>query len=115
MKKSILTLAILLMLAGIAKYEPFYTDQKICNAIWYVEGGKKANQEYGINPQYVICGNHLECKNVCIKTVAKWRRVYNLREYTHYKDFLTFLSYKYCPPNHVIWLKNLKFFLRKLK
>jgi hypothetical protein len=106
---------ILLLVAGIAKAEVFYSDQKICNAIWYVEGGEKANQEYGINPKYVKCENHLECQNMCIKTVAKWRRVYNLREHTHYKDFLTFLSYKYCPPNHVIWLKNLNFYLRKLK
>jgi hypothetical protein len=100
---------------GIEKTGTVYSDQKICNAIWYIEGQEKANQFYGINPKYVKCYSKEKCFNVCVKTITKWRKIYHLREYTHYKDFLIFLSYKYCPPNHVIWLKNLKFWLRKLK
>jgi len=102
-------------ICDIPKREANYSDQKICNAIFYVEGGYKANQLYGINPKYSICSNKNSCFDTCIKTVHHWRMVYNNREYLHYKDFLTFLSYKYCPDNWQVWLKNLKFFLGKEK
>jgi len=85
-----------------------YSDKEICNAIWYVEGGEKANQEYGINPQYVKCENHLECEKICLNTVKNKRKSWNQEG-----DFLEYLSKKYCPPNHVIWLKNLKYFLAR--
>lgn len=113
LKNIIISLIMALFLIGWAQAEEYYSDQKVCNAIWYVEGQEKANQAYGINPQYVKCENRLECYDVCIRTVAKWRKVYNFKKEN--ADFLTFLSYKYCPPNHLIWLKNLKFYLRKLK
>jgi len=87
-----------------------YSDKEICSAIWYIEGGEKANQEYGINPQYVKCENHLECEKVCLNTVKNKRKMWNKEG-----DFLEYLSKKYCPPNYIIWLKNLKFYLKKLK
>jgi len=113
--KFVLMVGILLLFSNNVRAEEYFSDQKICNAIFFVEGGNNANQLYGINPKYVSCSDKNSCFNVCVKTVQKWRRVYNLKEHVHYKGFLTFLSYKYCPPNHNVWLKNLKFYLKKLK
>lgn len=86
-----------------------YSDKQICEAIYIIEGKEKANQEYGINPQYVKCKNRLECEKVCLNTVKNKRKTWNQEG-----DFLEYLSKKYCPPNHSIWLKNLKIYLRKL-
>jgi hypothetical protein len=103
-------LTLLLIFCTTSYAEEYYTNEKICQAIWIIEGKERANQEYGINPQYVKCENRLECENVCLNTVKNKRKAWNQEG-----DFLEYLSKKYCPPNSKIWLKNLKFYLKKLK
>jgi hypothetical protein len=90
-----------------------YSDKKICEAIWFVEGQEKANQYYGINPQYVKCENRLECYNVCINTVKHKRTEYQQYGYEKFSTFLEYLASRYCPINQKVWLKNLKFYLEK--
>jgi len=88
-----------------------YDAKTICNCIYIIEGGPKANQYYGINPKYVKCHSKDQCEEICINTVNN-----NLKRFsqqTKEKDFLEYLAKVYCPPNSKVWLKNLKYYLEK--
>lgn len=88
-----------------------YTDKEICDCIWIIEGGEKANQPYGINPKYIKCNSKQECEKICLNTIKNNRK--RFANQTEESDFLTFLARRYCPPNWKIWLKNLKWYLDK--
>ena len=107
-----ITVSLILLICLIASAE-VHSDEyynRVADAIYIIEGGERANQLYGINPKYVYCGSEVECRRVCINTIkSKEREWLNNGEV----DFLTYLSKRYCPPNHRVWLKNLKFYLRR--
>jgi hypothetical protein len=86
--------------------EKEYSNQEICNAIYIIEGKEKARQPFGI--EGINCKTFSKCEQICLNTVMNKRKAWNQEG-----DFLEYLAKKYCPPNHVIWLKNLKYFLNK--
>lgn len=92
-------------------YGQEYSAKQICDCIWIIEGGDKANQHYGINPKYIKCDTKDGCERICFNTV-KNNRV-RFKEQHAEKDFLTFLAKRYCPPNWKVWLKNLMFYLQR--
>ena len=86
--------------------EPNY--EKIADAIYRIEGGKKAEFPYGIRS--VKVKDEAEARRVCINTIrnnyARWvaagRPI----------DFLTFLGDHYCPKasdpvGHDNWVRNI--------
>ncbi len=71
-------------------------DQKICDAIWKAEGGRKASTPYGIK------GHPGHERSACLATVRNTRK----------REFIDTLAARYCPDNRVVWAKNVKYFLR---
>lgn len=92
-----------------------YTNQEICNAIWIIEGGEKAKQHYGINPDLFICDKQ-ECEQICLNTVRNNRKRYAEYGYKEHDTYLEFLQFRYCPNLEDLcenWLPNLKYYLEK--
>jgi len=111
MKTIILTLSILFMLVGISRADEHYSTDAIVEAIWYTEGGLKADYPFGIRS--INCRGYEECKQICYNTVENNKTRYKMQGHKQEKDFLTFLAKRYCPNNWEIWLKNVKYFLGK--
>jgi hypothetical protein len=88
-----------------------YTDRQICNSIYIIEGKEKANQAYGINPDYNKCSTREACETLCLNTVRKNK--VRFKNQVIEKDYLVFLAKRYCPLNWESWLKNLKFYLKE--
>lgn len=111
MIKKVIILSLLFFCLYGKLYAEEYTKEKICQAIWIIEGKEKANQFYGINPKYVKCNSKKECYQICLTTVQNNFKRFNNQ--TKEKDYLTFLAKRYCPDNWEIWLKSLKYYLKK--
>lgn len=84
-----------------------WNDTDLVRAIWLTEGGSKAKYAYGI--ESVKYSSKAEARQVCYRTIknnrARWGRA------GCPGDFLSYLSKVYCPHNHKVWLKNVKYFL----
>jgi hypothetical protein len=87
-----------------------YNANDICDCIYIIEGKENARQPYGI--EIITCSSEKECRQICINTVEN--NVIRFKNQTKEKDYLTFLAKRYCPPNWVIWLNNLRFYLDKI-
>ena len=112
MKKIILITLIWILFVGcFIAYADEYDANKICDAIYIIEGREEANQLYGINPQYIICDSEKECREICINSVENNK--IRFKNQKGEEDYLIFLAKRYCPPNWVVWLKNLNFYLNK--
>jgi len=95
-----------------------YTDEEICQAIFYAEGGYKATYLFGIRS--VPYTDYKEAKKICMNTIRNNRKRYKEYGYKQYKTYLEFLSSKYCPVGcendngtNKYWLDNVKYFLNK--
>ena len=82
---------------------------KICNAIYIIEGKENARQPFGI--ETIECETYEKYQQICYNTVNNNK--IRFKQQTKEKDFLTFLAKRYCPYNWKVWLKNLKFYLKK--
>ena len=113
MKKPIILILlwILFVTCYIAWGERCYTPKELCDCIYIIEGKERANQPYGINPKYWKCYTKKECERICLATVRNNKE--RFKNQNKEKDFLKFLAKRYCPYNWEIWLRNLKFYLRK--
>jgi len=96
-----------------------YSDEEILQAIWKVEGGKKAAPYYyGIRS--VKCRSKAECREVCRRTIRN-NRVRYAKSKGNSGDFLNYLARRYAPlgvPNdpgglNRNWDRNLRFILAK--
>lgn len=90
-----------------------WNDNQIADAIWYSEGGEKAKVPYGI-----LSVKTSEPRKICLNTIRNHR----IRHAKHSceLDFITCLGNRYCPlqvdkQGNKNWIKNVKFFLKKLK
>ena len=102
-----------------------YSDEEICNAIWYAEGGEKTKYPYGIKS--VKCEGENECRKICFNTVRNNRerfKIYRLAIFrkngisSRPKDYIRFLASRYCPPSEYQcenWEKNVRYILKKNK
>ena len=83
----------------------------IVNAIYKAEGGDKAQFAYGIRS--VKYKSVSEARKICYNTVSnnylRWKKAKTK------EDFLEYLSKVYCPFDHEVWLKNVRYFLDKSK
>lgn len=87
---------------------------RLADAIWHAEGGRRARVPYGILS--VPVKNAAEARAICIRTCrrvhARWQRQQTGRE------FISYLADQYCPAKHdpvghKNWVKNVrKYFLR---
>ena len=96
--------------------EPNYTNEEICDSIWYAEGGNKTKFPYGIKSVY--CYGEEECRNVCLNTVKNNRKRYKEYGYKNFETYLSFLASKYCPISVrgcENWERNVRYFLEKNK
>ena len=90
--------------------------EKLADAIYLAEGGKKANVPYGIHS--VDCNGEKECRKICINTIKnnikRWEKA---REAGYTGDYLTFLGNRYAPPSaHPLnknWIPNVKRLYKK--
>jgi len=117
-KEVILLCVILFFLIDIriARGEEYYTDEAIADAIYIAEGGLKTHYPFGIKT--VNCQGYNECRQVCLKTIYNNRIRFSEYGYRQEKDFLTFLSKRYCPlsiDGCENWLPNVKYYLKKEK
>lgn len=85
-----------------------YSDEEICAAIYKEEGGERTRFPYGISKKF--CTNKTDCKEVCIKTVQRSRRLFDSSQGL---VFIEMLAKRYCPENQKTWIKNVEYFLNK--
>lgn len=90
----------LCMVALMSTKKTEYSNDDYCNAIYFAEG----EGFYGIPRKR--CQTQDDCRRMCINTVAHARKLFP-------KNFEESLARKYCPYNSRIWLKNVRFFLRR--
>lgn len=114
--------SILIVLAlsvmGCEDYAWAWTDTEIVDAIYLAEGGAKAQYAYGIRS--VPYNSIEEARRICLNTVRNNRKRFSKQ--TKYKDYLSFLSSRYCPigcgndiGTNKYWLKNVRYFLNKVE
>lgn len=72
-----------------------YDAEKIADAIYVIEGGKKTKYPYGIK-SINTHGNVAKARRICINTVNNNYQRWLKSEQT--LDFLDFLANRYCPP-----------------
>lgn len=119
MTKKIIILIIFILLLDwvncfIARSEESYTNEEICQAIFFAEGGLKTRYPYGIKSVY--CGNIEECKTICLRTIENNRTRYLQYGYKEFHSYLNFLASRYCPisvSGCENWLSNVNYFLNK--
>ena len=85
------------------------TFGQIADAIWIIEGGENARQAYGI--EGFVCSGQ-ECRQISLNTIRNQKIRHTNHECNY--TYLECLSMRYCPPNHRVWLRNLKFWINKL-
>ena len=108
MKKFILLPLIFFSICGIL-YAQEYDAKELCSIIYIIEGKEKARQPFGI--ETIECKTFKKCQQICYNTVNNNK--VRFKNQNEEKDFLVFLSKRYCYPNWKIWLKNLKYYLTK--
>ena len=83
-------------------------EERLCNAIFYSEGGDRTNYPYGIKS--VSCATKMECKAVCIKTIRHRWSLFKKHENNGIKNFIITLSRSYDSGDsrvgQAIWIKN---------
>ena len=114
-KKTILLTAALLCAGWALCRGEDWTDAQIVNAIYWAEGGPKADYLYGIRS--VEYDNAAEARRICFNTVRNNRRRFTAQ--TEYNDFINFLASRYCPVGagndpkgvNINWIKNVRYYL----
>ena len=117
-------MAVTLILCGCPK--PGHTEEIIdvdqyVQAIYHTEGGDRAQYPYGIRS--VPCGTKSECERIARNTVRNNIKRYNEYGKNQFASYLEFLASRFAPigasndPSgfNKNWIKNMRFFLKKLK
>lgn len=95
--------------AGVGR---IYDAERIADAIWHAEGGKRAKKPYGVLS--VPCHSEAQCRRICINTIQN--------NFTRWQangargDFLVYLASRYAPVGvkndprglNRHWLKNVR-------
>lgn len=86
---------------------------RLADAIYLAEGGKKARVAYGILSVKVRDTKH--AREVCIRTINTAMRTWDGRT-----DFIKHLGNRYCPPSvdpvgHSNWCQNVTYFYERPK
>jgi len=112
----VLAICMIILLTQFAWAKETYTDEQIAQAIYYAEGGTKTKYPYGIKsiPTY---GNKEYAYKICLNTIRNNKK--RFAKQNKYTDFIEFLGSRYCPPQvHRLnknWVRNVKYYLKKLK
>jgi len=110
---------ILLMISTLAFAMPETLIDKIANAIYLAEGGRKAVKPYGILS--IPCDSESECRRICRNTIRNnFKRYLDAKAYLR-ETYLEFLSRRYAPIGaandprglNQNWIKNVTFFLER--
>lgn len=92
-----------------------WTNNQIATAIFYAEGGYKAQYLYGIRS--VKYTNINDARKICLNTIRNNRKRYIQYGYKKYNTYLEFLASRYCPISahklNKFWIRNVKFYLTK--
>ncbi len=93
-----------------------FSNEQIVNAIFYAEGGYKAEYLYGIRS--IPYKDIAEARQICLNTVRNNRK--RFAQQTKYTDFIEFLGSRYCPigadndnGTNRFWERNVKYWLAK--
>ena len=84
--------------------------ERLVNAVWYAEGGSKADYLYGIRSvKYKDADDARRiCRNSVKNNIARWHKA------GCPKDFFSYMGQRYCPPtahkNNQFWVKNVRRF-----
>ena len=100
-------ISLLSLLLGTISYgaEPDY--ERLADAVHIAENGKSLKlglEQYGIHS--IPYRDEAHARQICIRTLKHAYR-------DHTGDYLTFLSKRYCPVNHKVWLKNVRYYYEK--
>lgn len=101
-KLGLLILAVLVFIASLClfsgKREPDY--RRLADSIRLAEG----NQNYGLEARWEAIGYRKKCIMVCKRYYEQWASKGKPGGYLEY------LSKRYCPLNHRIWLSNVRYY-----
>lgn len=61
-------------------------------------------QSYGLEARHKAKGYRKVCIEVCQRYFKQWASK------PRFEPYLEYLSKRYCPPNHAVWLKNVKYY-----
>ena len=89
-------------------------EERLCNAIFYSEGGYKTHYFYGIKS--VSCATKMECKAVCIKTMRHYKKDFARHGGHGVKNFIKYASFRYVglrDRTREAWEKNVNFYCKK--
>ena len=116
-QSAVLFLLLLLLAAFLspAFSYPHYNFDKIADAIYLAEGGKKAKKPFGILS--VPCSGYSDCRRICLNTIRnnfkRWQKAGSQG------DFIDFLGSRYAPveshPLNKNWIPNVKRLLEASK
>lgn len=84
-------------------------EKRLLRAIYLAEGGAKARVPYGILSIRVADAS--EARRACLVTIRNNRRRWAAAG--RKGDYLAFLARRYCPPAPEVWLKNVRYFMKK--
>lgn len=92
---------------------PSINVDKIADAIYQAEGGKKTRYPYGISfkKSHISTKSVDDARKICINTINHAYR--DWVNAGHQGDFIDFLSKRYCSENHLNWYKMVKQILSK--
>ena len=90
--------------------------ERLADAIYRAEGGKKASVPYGIMYKGCDWDNEAYCRKICINTIKN--NVKRWQDSGMKKEYLEFLRDRYAPLEHsklnANWLKNVRYFYANL-
>jgi hypothetical protein len=109
--KNILLIILISLYSISYSYAQDYDAKELCDIIYIIEGEERARQPFGI--ETIECKTYERCEQICHNTINNNK--IRFKNQTKEKDYLTFLAKRYCPPNWEVWLKNLKWYLKKGK
>jgi hypothetical protein len=91
-------------------------SQRLADAIYLAEGGKKTRYPYGIKS--IPCEGENACRQICLNTINNNKK--RFLKQSKYKDYIEFLGSRYCPLNikgeyhlNKNWVRNVKHFYQK--
>ena len=110
--KLLISLIFMVCIAQTALYAETVNPEKLCQAIYWAEGGPKTKHPYGILQKYKTTTPRGACLNTVASAIKRYKKD------TKGLDFISFLGMTYCPvgaandPSGLNrnWIKNVKGF-----
>ena len=102
----------LMMISGQIMAQEVIDSERLADAIYHAEGGKKASKPYGIMFKGCDWQHEAYCRKICINTIRN--NIKRWEDSGMKNEYLEFLRDRYAPLEHsklnANWLKNVRYF-----